>query len=120
MTQVRIRLKNLRMFAHHGIHPEEQRAGAEFEVNMEVSFPADQMIRSIDETIDYTRVEQVIRDTMSVPFPLLETTGMEIANRVKDDFPLVTEINITISKISAPLINFRGELSVSIIKRYEL
>jgi dihydroneopterin aldolase len=43
---------------------------------------------------------------------------MEIANRVKDDYPSVSEINITISKINPPLANFRGELGVSIINRY--
>jgi dihydroneopterin aldolase len=118
MSLIRISLDKIRMFGFHGLHPEERSAGAEYEISMEIFFQADKKILKLDETVDYVKVHDIIRAEMNNPRPVLETVGMEIANRVKDDYPSVSEINITISKINPPLANFRGELGVSIINRY--
>jgi dihydroneopterin aldolase len=118
MSLVRISLDKIRMFGFHGLHAEERSAGAEYGISMEIFFIADQKILKLDDTVDYVSVHEIIRDEMNNPRPLLETVGMEIANRVKDVYPNVSEINITISKINPPLANFRGELGVSIINRY--
>ncbi len=118
MSLVRISLSKIRMFGFHGLHAEERLAGAEYEISMEVYFTAAHMISKLDETVDYVNIHEIIRAEMNNPRPLLETVCMEIANRVKEHYPNVSEINITISKINPPLANFRGELGVSIINRY--
>lgn len=118
MSLIRISIKKLRLFGFHGLHVEERTAGAEYEVAMEIFFEAKALITRLDETIDYVRVHEIIRLEMENPRPLLETVGMEIANRVKEVYPQIMEINITISKINPPLVNFRGELGVSVINRY--
>jgi dihydroneopterin aldolase len=119
MTSVTISIDKLRMFAHHGIHAEERLAGAEFEVDLQAEYPANEMINALDQTIDYTRVLDIVKEEMLIPRPLLETVGMSIAERVKDEFKTVQRINITIRKINPPVVNFRGQLSVSIQKTYE-
>lgn len=118
MSLIRISLDKIRMFGYHGLHAEERSAGAEYGISMEIFFNADTKITKLDETVDYVKVHDIIRSEMSHPRPLLETVGQEIANRVKEAFPGVAEINITISKINPPLTNFRGELGVSVINRY--
>ncbi len=118
MSLIRVSLDKIRMFGFHGLHAEERSAGAEYEISMEIYFKADKKISRLDETVDYVKVHEIIRSEMENPRPLLETVGMEIANRVKDDYAYVSEINITISKINPPLVNFRGELGVSVINRY--
>jgi dihydroneopterin aldolase len=118
MSLIRISINKLRLFGFHGLHIEERTAGAEYEISMEVFFEATQKISRLEETVDYVRVHGIIRKEMENPRPLLETVGMEIANRVKEVYPFITEINITISKINPPLVNFRGELGVSVINRF--
>jgi 7,8-dihydroneopterin aldolase/epimerase/oxygenase len=120
MSLIRISINKLRLFGFHGLHIEERTAGAEYEIGMEIYFAADRKITRLDETVDYVNVHEIIRKEMENPRPLLETVGMEIANRVKEVYPYIVEINITISKINPPLVNFRGELGVSVINRYQL
>lgn len=118
MNLVRINLAKIRMFAHHGIYREERVVGAEFEVSMDVGFETAGIITSLEDTVNYVKLHDIIRTEMSNPRPLLETVGMEIADRVKALFPHIREINITISKINPPLANFRGELGISVVRRY--
>ena len=119
MTTIRVSLHKLRLFGYHGIHPEEKIAGTEFEITMQVSYQTNETISEIGQTVDYTAVYDIIRKTMLIPFPLLETMGTAIASEVKSRFSQVNEINITISKINPPVVNFRGELGVTVHMIFE-
>jgi len=112
---IKISLSNIMLFGHHGIHPEEKITGGEFEINMDVSYVPDQSITDISQTIDYTILYDIILKRMKKPADLLETLVQDIDREVRERFPQTRQINITISKIHAPLINFRGRLSVSLI-----
>ena len=119
MNTIRVSLSKLRLFGYHGIHPEEKIAGTEFEISMDICYTSDDLVTSLEQTVDYTDLYSIIRETMKVPFPLLETMGTAIANEVKTKYDQVKEINITISKINAPVVNFRGELGVTIHMTFE-
>ena len=110
---IKISLSQVKLFGHHGIHPEEKITGAEFEVNMDVYYVPGGQITDISQTIDYTVLYQIVADRMKKPSDLLETLVQDMYRAVRERFPQARQINITISKINAPLINFRGRLSVS-------
>ena len=112
---IKISLNQIRLYAYHGIHPEEKTTGAEYELNMDVFFDPLNKISEIDQTIDYTVLYGIIRERMKVPAELLESVVQDIEAEVRQRFPLVRQINITISKINPPLVNFQGRLSVSLI-----
>lgn len=112
---IKISLTKIRLFGYHGLHNEEKITGAEFELNMDVIFNASQRITELHQTIDYTVLYTIIRESMDRTAPLLETIVQDIEQRVREIFPETSQINITISKINPPLINFRGQLSVSLI-----
>jgi dihydroneopterin aldolase len=118
MTDITIQLEKLRIFAHHGIHPQERVAGAEFEVDVQVRYAAQGMISALDQTIDYTTVLEIVRQQMNDPRPLLETVAMDMAETIRQQFAQAKEINITIRKIHPPIRNFRGRLSVTLHKTY--
>ncbi len=111
---IKISLHKLLMFGFHGIHEEEKITGAEFEVNLDVCYKPAGPITSITQTIDYTVLYEIVKRRMQQPTELLETIGQDIVSEIKQKFPQVGQINITIGKINAPLTNFRGELSVSL------
>ena len=115
---IKISLCQIKLFGYHGIHDEEKVAGAEFEVNMDVYFDPGEKIREIQQTIDYTILYGIIKERMNTPAELLESLAQDISSEVKERFPQVTQINITISKINPPLVNFRGQLSVSLINDF--
>lgn len=118
MTDITIHLDKVRLFANHGVHPQERVAGAEFELEVQVRYASQGMITELDQTIDYTRVLDIVREEMDDPRPLLETVALQIAAGIKTQFPKAREINITIRKIHPPVRTFRGQVSVTIHKTY--
>ena len=115
---IKISLDKLKMFAFHGIHPEERSAGTAFEIQMDVYFEPDGYIQDIGQTINYLDLYEIVRNRMKLPSDLLETVCMDISRQVKERYPEVKEINITISKLNPPLANFRGELSVTLTNTF--
>jgi len=114
-----IRLTDLRCTAFHGIHPEERRAGQSFTADITLARPADGTIEHIDQTIDYTRVYALFRQTMAEPEPLLETVAAKLADRIRQAFPDVTEINISIDKTSPPIATFEGRVGIAYRRKYD-
>jgi len=108
-----IELKGLRFHAFHGLFPEEKKTGNDFEVNLLVSFvPNSTMIRSLDSTVDYTRLFEILKAEMQKPRALLETLAMEIAELIHSLFPEIKRIDISIRKDQPPILNFTGNIGV--------
>ena len=119
MNYWQVQLNNIRFFAFHGVHEEERITGAEFRVDLKVLFGREDPIVQLDQSIDYVRLHKLVKKIMEKPEPLLETVCERIAATIHEDFPFLTEINITVTKISPPVANFRGELAVSLSKSYK-
>lgn len=116
---LKISLHHLKFHAFHGLYKEEKATGNNFEVNLDVYFaePAE-VITNLQDTINYAVLYKLVKDRMNIPEPLLETIAMDIAQQVKRQFPIVFEINVSVSKINPPLLNFQGETSVTYHKQY--
>ncbi|MBK5272756.1 MAG: dihydroneopterin aldolase, partial [Bacteroidia bacterium] len=77
---ITISLNNVRFRAFHGIHPEEREKGNDFVVNMQAGFqPNTGIVTSLDDTIDYAILFDIIKTTMQEPVDLLETLVQHIA-----------------------------------------
>jgi dihydroneopterin aldolase len=117
MNMFRIHIRDFKCIAYHGVFPEERAIGQEFVVDVEVMFPAAGMVITLEQTIDYSRLLEIVRAVMAEPEPLLETVAMKIAGRVGEEFPQVTGINISIEKPAAPITTFGGRVGVRYEKR---
>lgn len=116
---ITVELKQLRFFAYHGLYPEERKTGNEFEVQLAVSYEAEnEVISGIHSTIDYTSLYSIIKEQFDTPVDLLETLITNIAGEIKTAFPQSKKINISISKPHPPVKNFIGVVSVSFSKEY--
>jgi 7,8-dihydroneopterin aldolase/epimerase/oxygenase len=111
-----IHLHELSFFARHGVHEEERILGNDFMVNADVQYatPAT-VIQTLEETIDYVVLYDLIHARMQEPTPLLETVAMEMAAAMKQRFPRIRHLLIEIYKVAAPVENFQGRLGI----RYE-
>jgi len=116
---IEIRLSDLRCYAHHGITEAERRMGQEFRSDIVLTCPNPGNVTQIGETVDYTRVYQLFRETMEVPQPLLETVAMTLADRLHHAFPQVAEINISIEKTSPPIATLVGRVGITYRKQYD-
>ncbi len=115
-----IELKGLRFWAPHGWHEEEARTGNEFEVAITASFlPGDAVITAIDQTISYVEVYNIAKEVFSIREQLLETVAMKMANALHQAFPQLTNVQISITKLSAPITGFRGTVGISYSRNFK-
>jgi dihydroneopterin aldolase len=117
-----IYLQKLKFHAFHGLYEEETTLGNEFEVTLTVKFIPQQLpCESIDQTINYVLLFDLVKERMNKPTPLLETIASGIAMQIFEEFRLAEEVIISITKLTAPIINFNGVVGVSLeLKRSEL
>jgi 7,8-dihydroneopterin aldolase/epimerase/oxygenase len=108
-----ISLNNVRFRAYHGLYPEERQKGNDFVVNMEVSYdPGPGTIFSLEDTIDYATLFDIINVQMQRPVDLLETLVQQITGTVHQEFQQVKEISVSIEKLNPPIDKFSGSATV--------
>ena len=115
---IQIELKKVRFHAFHGLYEEEKKAGNDYEFNLFVNWETDEIITSLSETVNYAKLYELVKAEMIIPRQLLETLLMELAEKIHEEFPFVKEINMSVTKLNAPIINFIGSTSVTYKKTY--
>ena len=114
-----ISLHNVRFRAFHGVYPDERKKGNDFVVNMDVSYsPGKATILSLDDTIDYSILFDIINAAMQQPVDLLETLVQTIAHNVHKQFPQVNNVNVSVEKLNPPIDKFTGTAAVKFRREY--
>jgi dihydroneopterin aldolase len=110
---LKIELSNLQFHGFHGIHEEESKTGGNFEVDLVIYFdPGVTPVRHLNETIDYTKLYELVRKRMEKPTRLLETLATEIAQEVLSAYSKIQEVSVNVKKLNAPIPFFNGKISV--------
>ncbi len=101
----KITLEGLEFFAFHGYYDEEQKIGNKYGVDITIETSLDKAGTDdkLSETIDYEELYVIIREEMNKPSRLLENIGGRIMNAVFANFPLITFVDISISKFNPPI-----------------
>lgn len=113
-----INLNNLIFHAFHGIYKEEKIIGNDFEVNVAVTFNAENEIIHINETVDYVSLHEIIKNIMDKPSPLIETVVQHMANEIKLFDTKITTVTISIKKLNPAIANFKGTVGISYTKDF--
>jgi dihydroneopterin aldolase len=117
LTTDRISVLGLRAFGRHGVLEHERRDGQEFVVDavlhLDTSPAAD--TDDLTLTVDYAAVASRIFDIVSgEPVALIETLAQRLALACLDVHGCVREVEITVHKPHAPLIQSFGDVTVTI------
>jgi len=115
---VTIHLHQLRFFCFHGIHQEERLIGNEFIVNIDIDFDRSELIRELDDTINYVTVYELVKQRMSIATPLLETIGQELLASISELDTRIRKLQIRIEKSNPPIEGFEGTVGVTCTKQY--
>ena len=115
---VTIHLHQLRFFCFHGIHQEERLIGNEFIVNIDIDFDPAEIIRELDETINYVTVYELVKKRMLIATPLLETIGQELLASISELDTRIRKLQIRIEKSNPPIEGFEGTVGVTCTKQY--
>jgi 7,8-dihydroneopterin aldolase/epimerase/oxygenase len=116
-----IRLKNIQVYAYHGVHDYEREHGARFEIDVELEASLDQAIETDDlaDTIDYVKVHKVVVACCTENrFHLVETLADTIATALLAQFP-VREVTIRVRKPGAAIGGVLDTVEVECFKRKE-
>ncbi len=94
----------MRVYARHGLARQEQVAGNDFEVTLEVTANMDEAFEHdiLSKTINYSRLVKIIREEMAITSQLLENVVFRIYRRVTDEFVTISG-GITVTKLTPPM-----------------
>jgi 7,8-dihydroneopterin aldolase/epimerase/oxygenase len=95
---IKLELRGIEVFGHHGLLPEEKRQGQTFwfDVDLEVSDKA--LSDRIDDAVDYREVYVVLRSVSDGrSFDLLETLAASAADALASTYPL-THVRVKVRK----------------------
>ena len=100
-----IHLKGIRLYAYHGVDPQETAVGAYFLVDLKLKtdFSHASQTDDLSGTVSYADIYQTVKDEMQVPSQLLEHVCQRMAQRIFNDFPTIEELGIKLFKENPPM-----------------
>ncbi len=101
----RILLNDVRIYAYHGVLPQERTVGGWYRVWVNVEYDFMRAIESdnVDDTLDYSKILAVVKEEMDVPSNLVEHVAGRIVKTLFVTFPDITSAEIKIIKENPPM-----------------
>jgi len=98
-------LRRMRFYAFHGVLPQERQTGGYFLVNLRVGYPLEAAMLSdrIDDTLNYAALYALVDREMKQPSSLLEHVAGRIVKAIEEAFPLVSSIDMELTKENPPM-----------------
>ncbi|MDG1518804.1 MAG: dihydroneopterin aldolase [Flavobacteriales bacterium] len=102
-------INNLKVYAYHGVFEVERKVGQWYIVNLEVDveFTEAAIKDTIEGTVDYSKLSDMIRDEMKTKSKLIENVAHRIATRLLREFPQVESGTLSLAKQNPPI---QGEM----------
>lgn len=106
----KIILEDIKIYAYHGVLPEEALIGNYYVVNVEVVADLEKASQSDDlqDTINYAEISAIIHQEMAIRSQLLEHVIGRIIQKIENQFPTITFIKVKLTKTIPPM---PGEMS---------
>lgn len=103
--QSSIHIRNLRLYAYHGVMPQEQQVGGEYSVSLEVWLPLDKAAKSdqLGGTVSYAELYQVIVREMKQPSKLLENVAWRIGKAIMSEYAEISAVEVRLTKLNPPM-----------------
>ncbi|MDR2204666.1 MAG: dihydroneopterin aldolase [Flavobacteriaceae bacterium] len=98
-------IENLKIYAYHGVLPEENIIGTYYILNVELHADLWKAAETDDlnDTVNYAEINDLIHEEMKIKSKLLEHVAARIINRIKEKFAEISFIKIKITKTNPPM-----------------
>lgn len=114
-----IHLRDLQFHAFHGLYEGEQIIGSDYIVDCKIHFEEPtEKITDLSQTYNYVLVYDCISKHMQIATPLLETVLQNIEEELKQNFPQMKGLELSLYKMNPPIPRFKGNLGVCLNKKY--
>ena len=107
--KTKILLEDLKIYAYHGVLPEENIIGTYYILNLELHTDLSKASETDDlnDTVSYAEISDLVHEEMKIKSRLLEHVAGRIISRIRERYKMVTYVNLKILKTSPPM---RAEL----------
>lgn len=115
----KISIKGLKLFAYHGVNPEEKENGQNFVIDLDyyVNIARACQMDTLDDTVSYAKVVKTIRRVFTAEkYDLIEKAAQVIADAVLDEFEDIFKVEVTLKKPEAPISAEFDYVAVSITR----
>ena len=98
-------IQNLRLYAYHGVMPQEKRVGGHYSVDLDVTLDLTKAVQSdkVEDTVNYAVLCDLVRQEMDIPSALLEHVAGRIAKKVCQTFAEILEVDVRLTKLNPPM-----------------
>ena len=115
----RITVKNLKLFAYHGVNPEEKENGQTFYIDLTYYLDLKNACRSDDlaDTVSYAKVVKIIQKVFTAQsYDLIERAAQVVCDALFEAFLPIQKIEITLKKPQAPVKAVFDYMAVSLTR----
>lgn len=103
----KILIKNLKIYAYHGVNEEEKQNGQIFLIDVKLKFKSLSKPGYSDDLNDTVNCSKVVKTVLRVSteksYDLFETLAEKIAKAILDEYPLVQKVSVRVKKTMAPI-----------------
>lgn len=105
----KIYLEDVRIYAYHGVLPEENIIGTYYILSVELHTDLWKAAESDDlhDTISYADINDILHKEMKIKSKLLEHVAGRMITKIHDSFPQIGYIKLKITKTAPPM---QGEM----------
>lgn len=104
MANYQVSIDDIRIFAFHGLYPEERILGNWYTLDVVVESESQPTFSDdIVNTIDYSRIYAICKQVMANPVDLLETVAETIAQKIRTELSQQVVVFVQISKENPPM-----------------
>ena len=104
MANYQVSIEDIRLFAFHGLYPEERILGNWYTLDVLVESESQPNFSDdIANTIDYSQIYAICKQVMANPVDLLETVAETIAQQIRVELREEVAVLVQISKENPPM-----------------
>lgn len=115
----KIIIKGLRLFAYHGVNPEEKEQGQDFVLDITVSVNMNRACSSddVEDTVSYAKIVKTVRRVFTAEkYNLIEKCADVTAKAILDEYPAIFSVDLTLKKPQAPVNADFDYMAVNIVR----
>ncbi len=104
MANYQVSIDDIRIFAFHGLYPEERILGNWYTLDVVVESESQPNFSDdIANTIDYSQIYAICKQVMANPVDLIETVAETIAQKIRTELSQEVAVLVQISKENPPM-----------------
>ena len=117
----KIYLEDVKIYAYHGVLPEENIIGTYYILNLELHTDLWKASESDDlnDTVSYADINEILHTEMKIPSKLLEHVAGRIITKIRNRFPQIDYIKIKVTKTAPPMIGEMKGASIELEKSFK-